>query len=211
MTGKVYNGQIANANTKGKVYQVNIVGGGASDFQLKVMPEASAEYKGRIVEYVGPTNEDYVNGYFYKCLEDGSYTAVVEFENSKIAVSNTASLVSLMKEVNPDEYMDVVMGTMVYYTAAELWSFDGMDANGNVLVHYQQYTDDWEAIGFVFTGEFEDEEEIGFDCTMTQVSADYEWVEKEVQALDLTQIDGYDATKTQTLKHDTNKFKWVDD
>ncbi len=41
--------------------------------QCKVMPEPTEEDFGRIVQYVGPTDQNYTNGYFYKCY--GTYTS----------------------------------------------------------------------------------------------------------------------------------------
>ena len=43
--------------------------------QVAEITEASADYVGEIVQYVGETNDTYTNGYFYKCIEtDGVYS-----------------------------------------------------------------------------------------------------------------------------------------
>jgi hypothetical protein len=43
--------------------------------QVAEITEASADYVGEIVQYVGETNDTYTNGYFYKCVEtDGAYS-----------------------------------------------------------------------------------------------------------------------------------------
>lgn len=44
-------------------------GGSGSKIQLSELPEASLEYKDRIVQYIGATTETLTNGYFYKCVE----------------------------------------------------------------------------------------------------------------------------------------------
>lgn len=45
--------------------------------QFAVMPSASIDYAGRIVQYTGVTNSSYTHGYFYECKEsDGSYSWV---------------------------------------------------------------------------------------------------------------------------------------
>ena len=41
--------------------------------QCEVMPEPTEEDFDRIVQYVGPTDQNYTNGYFYKCY--GTYTS----------------------------------------------------------------------------------------------------------------------------------------
>ena len=38
--------------------------------QFSAMPTASADYLGRIIQYIGATNASYANGYFYKCVEN---------------------------------------------------------------------------------------------------------------------------------------------
>ena len=43
-------------------------------FQVSTMPTADANYLGKYFQYVGVTNDIYINGYFYTCvLEDSSY------------------------------------------------------------------------------------------------------------------------------------------
>ena len=45
--------------------------------QFGVMPAASIDYAGRIVQYTGVTDSSYTHGYFYECKEsDGSYSWV---------------------------------------------------------------------------------------------------------------------------------------
>lgn len=41
-----------------------------SIFQYSEMPEANEDYLGKIVQYIGETDENYTNGYFYKCEEE---------------------------------------------------------------------------------------------------------------------------------------------
>lgn len=41
-------------------------------FQFSTMPTPSADYLGQFAQYVGMTNPNYTEGYFYKCVLDGS-------------------------------------------------------------------------------------------------------------------------------------------
>ena len=41
-------------------------------FQFSTMPTPSATYLGQFAQYVGVTNSNYTEGYFYKCVLDGS-------------------------------------------------------------------------------------------------------------------------------------------
>ncbi len=48
-----------------------VTGGGGESIQVSEMPEASQSNEGKIVEYIGETDQDYTNGYFYECVGDG--------------------------------------------------------------------------------------------------------------------------------------------
>lgn len=54
--------------------------------QVSIMPTATADNSGAIVQYVGATNANYTNGYFYKCVSDGGVTPAYSWE--KIQVSD---------------------------------------------------------------------------------------------------------------------------
>jgi len=48
-------------------------GSGSSEpiFRYSTMPTAGATYAGKIVQFIGTTDANYTNGYFYKCGESG--------------------------------------------------------------------------------------------------------------------------------------------
>lgn len=146
----------------------------------KTMPTPGPKYKGKIVQYVGETTDTYTQGYFYKCTGEDSYSSTVTFANNKISCTG-ANFLAFIKGKFPTNFTEIVSGTMLYYTAADLWAFDGKNANGTVIAHYQQYTDDFEAEGFVFTGTFRDEETIGFTCSTTVTPGTYTWNQINVQ------------------------------
>ena len=51
---------------------------GGSSSQVAVMPAASIDESGKIVQYIGPTTNDYVHGYFYECVNNNNeYTWTV--------------------------------------------------------------------------------------------------------------------------------------
>ena len=67
--------------------------------QYTTMPTASAEYYGKIVQYIGTTTSQYTQGYFYKCdlgLRPGSYrwvkTDVVGISFKENAIIQTPSI-----------------------------------------------------------------------------------------------------------------------
>lgn len=175
------------------------------------LPAASSSLLGAIYLYNGETDETYTNGYVYKCVSRTNYSAVVTFNPAKISVDGV-DFIDFVRAMEPATYMTIASGKMTYYTAADLWSLDCLNADGETVLHYQQYTDDWEALGFTFTGEFQDEEEVAFTCVMTPVSVSYIWTRLDIQPNTsdyLKTVYGYSASTTQTLKHDANGFKWV--
>lgn len=38
--------------------------------QFSIMPDPSAAYRNQIIQYIGNTDEDYISGYWYKCVEN---------------------------------------------------------------------------------------------------------------------------------------------
>ena len=43
-----------------------------ADLQAATLPTAGADFLGKIVQYIVTTNSNYTNGYFYKCVYDGT-------------------------------------------------------------------------------------------------------------------------------------------
>lgn len=54
-----------------------------------VMPTPSETELGNIIQYIGPTTENYTQGYFYKCVSDGADPAVYSWERIDVQ-PNTA-------------------------------------------------------------------------------------------------------------------------
>ncbi len=53
--------------------------------QVSIMPTATADNSGAIVQYVGATNANYTNGYFYKCVSDGGVTPAYSWEKMQVS------------------------------------------------------------------------------------------------------------------------------
>ena len=49
-------------------------GGDSQVIQVSSLPTPSADYVDKIYQYIGATDANYTNGYFYKCVnDDGTY------------------------------------------------------------------------------------------------------------------------------------------
>ena len=145
-----------------------------ADIQVTIIPEASKDLEGLVIQYIGETITGYMHGYFYECMEKDIST--ITFTPDKISCSGD-SFMAFLKTITPD-YNDVVSGTMTYLEAGDIWVFVGNDKDGQEVVTYQQYTGDFENFGFTFTGTFEDEEVISF---ARAVEVTYGWERIDVQ------------------------------
>lgn len=78
--------------------------------QFSLMPAASADLVGRIVEYVGSTTSTYTHGYFYECVNDGG---TYSWEQTNVQPSGEYALNDL-EDVNIDTPTD---GQVLAYDA----------------------------------------------------------------------------------------------
>ena len=84
-------------------------GGSGNRIQLAELPEASLEYKDRIVQYIGATTETLTNGYFYKCIEHtttegGTITVTYSWDNVDV---QSKSIFTLEASITPDGTTDM--------------------------------------------------------------------------------------------------------
>lgn len=100
-------------------------GGSGNKIQLAELPEASLEYKDRIVQYIGATTETLTNGYFYKCVEHTTTegeTITVTYSWDNVEVQS-ASIFSLEASLTTDGILDM---QHLFYN---LFSQFSLDAN----------------------------------------------------------------------------------
>ena len=65
--------------------------------QVSTMPAVTSADEGKIVQFIGDTTGSYVNGYFYKCVEDPD---------------NTGSYIWIQKNIQPDNDTQIQVSTM---------------------------------------------------------------------------------------------------
>lgn len=147
------------------------------------MPSASADLVGAEYQYVGQDTTNYTHGYIYECRATENNTLTFDPNIMSCSWDNLSAFLSQQTS----DYNSVVKGTLTYIGGGDLWRLVAMDAEDNVILSYQQYTGDWEAVGFTFTGTYEDGDVVSFERNTT---ATYAWVRVDVQP-DLTSyIDG---------------------
>ena len=71
--------------------------------QVSIMPTATADNSGAIVQYVGATNANYINGYFYKCVSDGGVTPAYSWEKIQVSDGGDTIQVETLPTASADE------------------------------------------------------------------------------------------------------------
>lgn len=71
--------------------------------QVSIMSTPSADNAGAIVQYVGATNANYINGYFYKCVSDGGVTPTYSWEKIQVSDGGDTIQVETMPTASEDE------------------------------------------------------------------------------------------------------------
>lgn len=143
--------------------------------KAKFIPDADESLFEKVYLFTGLTNTKYTHGHIYECQKTATYTSTVTFDPTTISCSGSdfATFVSSIY----DDVEAVKKGTMTFLEDGNLWVFVGQDDDGNTLVTYQQYTEDFEDAGFTFSGTFEDEDVVAFECSISEDTATYSWVD----------------------------------
>lgn len=62
----------------------NVIEGKNLENQVSILPTASEDNVGKIYQYVGATDANYTNGYFYQCISDGATTPAYSWEQINV-------------------------------------------------------------------------------------------------------------------------------
>lgn len=129
-------------------------GGGGQHIQVDALPEASLQYKDKIVQYVGATTETLTNGYFYKCVEH------TETAGETITVTYSWDPVAVMESPTPPspfgsfKVMEVnVTTTDDLHSEPNIIDFTGktlIDFIGSIYRPGQGYG--WYPVGYCYKG-----------------------------------------------------------
>lgn len=152
--------------------------------QFEVMPAATAENFGDVIQYVGATNGLHTKGYIYENKSNTTYIGVIGFEPAKIGFDYTNhSVEEAFSEMTQDPTV-VTKGTFVYDSSAALWTISGKNADDqDIFTGYRLYTEDLEDLGFVMlnpSADYVDGETLEFEITWTSATS-YDWVRIDVQ------------------------------
>lgn len=177
----------------GQVYNVvdiiqAIAAGGAVDYtrvvqKTSTMPTANADSYKMVYLFQGKTDSSYTHGYIYECQKTATYTGTVTFQPASVSETVVTcdfdDFVTFLgqKIDNPE---DVVSGTLAYHHTSGLWTLTGKNADGDTIVTWQVYQEDYETAGFTFTGTPEEGDVVDFECSITEASATYAWAHLSV-------------------------------
>lgn len=100
--------------------------------QYNIMPAASLNYWNYIVQYVGSTNQNYTNGYFYKCVSDGQNPATYSWEQVDVQTQGTPFYLGSASDYTSQNPLDIsVLEPGLYCIGVNTWN-DVLYVNGNV-------------------------------------------------------------------------------
>lgn len=172
--------------------------GGTVDYSKTVqktetMPAADASNAGQVYMYTGATDANFTQNYIYKNVKTATYTGTVSFEPATLSGTTVAcsgdNFANFLTESGV-EPLSVVSGTMTYDSASELWVLVGKDSDGNTVLTFQEYQQDFVDAGFTFTGTPQDGDVVAFTCTVEEASATYAWTRVDVQPAGATYTAG---------------------
>lgn len=98
--------------------------------QYSTIPTASVDNLGKIVQYIGTTDNTYTNGCFYKCVSDGESTPTYSWENIDVQEASGGS--SYTAGTNIDIDSNNAINCTVPYTGTT-------GSTGNVLLGHDIY------------------------------------------------------------------------
>jgi len=91
------------------------VSSSAENIQVETLPNADASQENKIYQYIGATNVNYTNGYFYKCINNGGtyewHVIATQDSYTKAEIGNLSNLPYVNKNVV--ENIDLLHGSMV--------------------------------------------------------------------------------------------------
>lgn len=84
--------------------------------QYSTMPTADSSMLGEIAQFIGTTNANYTNGYFYKVSETGPSDPVFYYNNNDIEITNPTTFINTVN-ANTDGGLHVVDGSLMQINA----------------------------------------------------------------------------------------------
>lgn len=131
------------------------IDGKQDKMQFDTMPEAAQGLAGKIFQYTGATNANYVNGYFYRCAQTGSTPS-----SATITQSGSGSMTDLAVNVVTFQTKITSSGTYIFVYENNNWYL------GNLSVDLADY-------GISYTGTPENLDELQVDFVLGYNT--YEW------------------------------------
>lgn len=115
----------------------DLVNGLQNQIQFSVMPEASEENEGMIVQYVGETNDDYTTGYFYQCVSDDGDPATYSWTALQVQEGGSGQVQSVNGQIG-----EVVLAAKDVSAVPQLSELSTEDTeNADAIVQYIGETD----------------------------------------------------------------------
>lgn len=150
--------------------------------KVNLLPTASL-VEDETVQYVGPTTQDYINGYFYKHSSTTTIENWVNFETSSIAGTVcTCSFEDFRAFLDTVDYIDpteVVRGRFGYYSE-NLYSITLYNST-EFIKYFTLSPTQLENYGFNFTPPLAERDGLSFTCAVNKTVVNESWNQVDVQ------------------------------
>lgn len=164
--------------------EINNLISNESNSQATVMPEASANNVNTIIQYIGETNENYTQGYFYICTEetvmvDGVSTTIYKWEQIQVQDSGNSENIDLSNYYTKEEINNVI--AEINNTIQKETMPDPSEDNKGTIVQYVGVTNNNYTTGYFY--QVVEETVINEDGTETII---YKWEQVDMPSVDLS-------------------------
>lgn len=151
--------------------------------QVDTLPTASATEEGKIYQYIGVTDQNYTNGYFYKCSEEATYSGTVTFapgsESGVTLTCSAADFGAFAKRYTNDPTVIVETG---FSYGSNGFMFICTDSQEEPIVMEQDIPLlELERSGFSFSGQPVVDDGFLGTCSLTASGSNYLWTQVDVQ------------------------------
>ena len=161
--------------------------GGTLVTQTTSLSTAGTSYGGILYQYIGDTDANYTNGYFYKRVPvNPSVTFTPKSGTSTVVTITPENFYAFLDEICAERSFtpaDVTHGSIGYYNTGR-YSFTVQTADTTKFAYLSYTPAELEAVGFTFTPALSASQGVTFVCSVSE----YSWEQVNVQPSDSSTI-----------------------
>lgn len=180
--------------------QKNVQPDADTKIQVETIPTATSTLEGTIVQYVGATDANYTNGYFYECIEDPD---------------NVGSYIWVQKNIQPDVDTKIQVESMPTPTSAiegEIVQFVGTTTADYIHAYFYECIEDPDTAGtYIWVQrniQPDNDTSIQYETMPTATSADEDKIVQYIGDTTSTYTNGYFYKCVEDSSTTPSTYKW---